>query len=57
MYICMIMTKTFSLFVESKSLTHLHVVLSLQVPEECLHVLQGFSGVFALGSEITCLIT
>lgn len=30
--------------------THLHIVLSLHVPEESLYVLQGFSGVFALGT-------
>lgn len=52
MYICPVHSWNPSL-----QLTHLHVVLSLHVPEECLHVLQGFSGVFALGSEIARLIT
>lgn len=31
--------------------THLHIVLSLHVPEESLYVLQGFSAVTALGAQ------
>lgn len=37
--------------------TYLHIVLSLHVPEESLYVLQGFSGVFALGAQMSHLIT
>lgn len=37
--------------------THLHIVLSLHVPEESFYVLQGFSGVSALGAQMSSLIT